>query len=200
MIIFDSLTPKQSTYFRTRQDDTKMNVIFHTTTAIGVAVMLTDTKRIELSTTSKSVIGTSVLAFTVGLISHGALDYIPHCYPINSKLDAIAGLTMMLATTWLTNKKYRLIMGLSFLGCIFPDLVDLSPSIINKQLGISLPTIDKIFPWHLHEYSGSIYNDNCDNSTLNYILLLLTICIIFWCRRTDIKIIFKKTDDKNNCP
>ena len=171
-----------------------MNVIFHTTTAISVAVLLTDTKRIEQLTISKSVIWTSMLAFTVGLISHGVLDYIPHCYPINSKIDAIAGLTMILLITWLTNKKYRLIMGLSFLGCIFPDLVDLLPSIINKQLGLSLPIIDQVFPWHLHDYSGSIYNENCNNSTLNHVLLLLTVCIICWCRRTDLKRIFRKDD------
>lgn len=169
-----------------------MNVIFHTATAISVAVLLTDTKRIEQSTTSSNVIWTSILAFTVGLISHGALDYIPHCYPINSKLDAIVGLIIILTTTWLTNKRYRIIIALSFLGSIFPDLIDLSPAIINQQLGLNLPTFEKVFPWHLHNYSGSIYNDNCNNSTLNHILLLLTIGIICWCRRTDIKAIITK--------
>ncbi|AFM02788.1 hypothetical protein Fleli_0301 [Bernardetia litoralis DSM 6794] len=110
---------------------------------------------------------------------------------INSKLDAITGLTMILTITWLTNKKYRLIIGLSFLGCIFPDLIDLFPAIINKQIGLSLPIIEKIFPWHLHNYSGSIYSDSCNNSTLNHILLLLTVSIVVWCRRTDAKLIFK---------
>lgn len=175
-----------------------MNIIFHTTTAISVAVLLTDTKRIEQSSTSKAAVLTSVSAFAVGLISHGVLDYIPHCYPINSKIDAFVGLTMILTITWLTNKKYRLIMGLSFLGCVFPDLIDQSPNIINKLLGLNLPTIDTIFPWHLHEYSGSIYNEKCDNSTLNHILLLLTICIICWCRRTELKTMLKRTNKKNN--
>lgn len=36
-----------------------MNVILHTTTAISVAVLLTDTKRIEQSTTSNNVTWTS---------------------------------------------------------------------------------------------------------------------------------------------
>jgi hypothetical protein len=108
-----------------------MNVIFHTTTAISVALLLTDTNKIKQSTTSEIIYWSSLFAFTVGLISHGALDYIPHCYPINSKVDAIAGLTMILITIWLTNKKYRLIIGFSFLGSIAPDIVDLSPSIIN---------------------------------------------------------------------
>jgi hypothetical protein len=123
-----------------------MNILFHTTTAISVAVLLTDTNRVEQATNSKIIYWTSFLAFTVSLISHGALDYIPHGYPINSKFDAIAGLTMILLTIWLTNKKYRLIMGLAFLGSIVPDIIDLSPAIINKQLGLSIPIIDKIFP------------------------------------------------------
>lgn len=83
-------------------------------------------------------------------------------------------------------------MGLSFLGCVFPDLIDLSPGIINKQLGLSLPTFGNLFPWHLHDYSGSIYTGNCNNSTLNHILLLLTSCVVCWCRRTDVKTMFKK--------
>jgi hypothetical protein len=36
------------------QDNTKVNVIFHTTTAISVTVLLTDIKRIEQSTTSSN--------------------------------------------------------------------------------------------------------------------------------------------------
>ncbi|WP_027002885.1 hypothetical protein [Hugenholtzia roseola] len=175
-----------------------MNVIFHTTTAVGVAILLTDTKRIEQARTLKDTIWTSILAFIVGVISHGALDYIPHCYPINSKLDVFAGLAMILITVWLTNKKYQFIMGLSFLGSIFPDLVDLSPSIINKQLGFNLPILDKIFPWHLHDYSGSNYTNDCSNSFLNHLLLLLTISIILWCRQTDLRAIFNKKYDKNN--
>ena len=169
-----------------------MNVLFHTTTAVSIAVLLTDTKRIEQSTTSKEIFLTSFLAFTVGIISHGALDYIPHCYPIHSKLDAIFGLIMILTTTWLAHKKYRLIMLFSFLGCIFPDILDLSPSIINKQLGLELPIFDKIFPWHFHKYSGSIYTNDCNYSTLNHFLLLFTIGIVFWCRRLDFKTIFER--------
>lgn len=167
-----------------------MNALFHTTTAISVAVLLTDTSRIEQASTSKNRIWTSVFAFFVGIISHGALDYIPHCYPINSKLDAIASLILILTTIWFTNKKYRLIIGLSFLGCIFPDLVDLSPGIINKLTGFNLPINDKLFPWHFHEYSGSIYNGECDNSTLNHSLIILTCSIICWARRSDLQKLF----------
>jgi len=169
-----------------------MNVLFHTTSAICVAVTLTDTKEIEQSTTSKKVVLTGLLGFVVGVIFHGALDYIPHCYPINSKLDAISGLIMIISTIWLTNKRYRLIMGLSFLGSIFPDLVDLLPVIVEQYLELGLPKSEKVFPWHLEKYSGSIFTDDCSNSTLNHTLLLLTIGIICWSRKSDLKIIFRK--------
>ncbi len=170
-----------------------MNVLFHTITAISVSVLLTDTKRIEQSTTSIIIVTTSISTFALGIISHGVLDYIPHCYPLNSKLDVIISLTLILATLWMTNKKYRLIMALSFIGCIFPDLVDLSPNIINKQFALHLPIIEKIFPWHLHQYSGSIYSGDCNNSTLNHVLLLSTVFIICWFRKTDFKAMFKKS-------
>jgi hypothetical protein len=169
-----------------------MNVVFHTTAAIGIAVLLTDTKKIESSVDFKDIILISMAAFIAGIISHGALDYIPHCYPINSKIDAIAGLIIILTTIWLANKKYRLIMVFSFLGCILPDLIDLLPNILNKQLGLNLPVIDKIFLWHFHDYSGSIYTSNCKYSTLNHILLLLNTFIVCWCRRKDLKIMFNK--------
>jgi hypothetical protein len=163
-----------------------MNVIFHTTTAFGVSVLLTDTKAMATAT-NKKVIEAGVFGFLLGLLSHGTLDYIPHCYPINSKLDAIAGLTMIIALVWLTKKRYRLITGLSFVGSLFPDLVDLSPGILNKQLGLSLPIINKIFPWHWHEYSGSIYGGDCGVSTANHLFVILTVIIICWSRRSDLK-------------
>lgn len=167
-----------------------MNVLFHTATAIGITVLLTDTRSMEQPGSSKKIIGTGILAFILGIIGHAALDYIPHCYPIPSKVDAIASLAIILFTTWCCNKKYRLIIVLSFLGSIFPDLIDLSPAILNKQLGLAIPKFEKVFPWHFHEYSGSIYDDSCRNSTLNHELLLLSIVIICWCRRTDAKMIF----------
>lgn len=167
-----------------------MNVVFHTMTAIAVAVALTDSRRIDQSSTSAFLTG--ALTFVVGIISHGVLDYVPHCYPINSKIDALLGVTIILATTWLANKRYRLIVAFSFIGSMIPDLIDLAPAIINKQLGTSLPTFNKIFPWHSTDFSGSIYNNNCQNSAINHILLVLTLSIICWTRRTDIQNIFRR--------
>ena len=169
-----------------------MNVIFHTTTAIGVTVLLTNTIRIGDRPTTNKVIPTALCVFAIGIISHGVSDFIPHCYPINSRVDVITGLIVIFSTIWLTNRHYRLIIGLAFLGCIFPDIVDLAPKTINRHLNLGLTIPNNIFPWHWHEYSGSIYNGNCNVSTLNHLLLAISIIIALWTRQTDLKIIFKK--------
>ena len=174
-----------------------MNVIFHTTAAIGVAVLLTKTDKIEHSkNTQKQVFQTSVFTFIVAVLSHGLLDYIPHCYPINSKIDAFLGLIIIFATIFLTNRRYRLIVALSFLGSIFPDLVDLLPTILNKQFGLNLPEMGKIFPWHWRSFSGSIYVKDCQISTLNHVLVLSIIGIVCWLNKTDFKRIFLDTTTK----
>lgn len=170
-----------------------MNIIFHTTTAIGVTVLVTDTVRLGDKPSLNRVIPTALYAFFIGIISHGGLDFIPHCYPINSKLDVIAGLLMILLTLRLTNRHFRTITGFASLGAIFPDLVDLGPKIVNKHLNLGLTLPDNIFPWHWHAYSGSIYNGACNVSTFNHLLLLLMIGAILWTRQTDSKAIFKKS-------
>lgn len=164
-----------------------MNIIFHTATAIGVTVLLTDTNRITPEAGIKKGIWTALSAFFVGFATHAAIDYMPHCYPINSKADALISLIVIILALWFIRKPYKLIAGLSFLGCIFPDIIDLLPQILNKYLGLGFPVAEKIFPWHWQEYTGAIINHHCAVSVLNQIILLLTIAMICWFRRTDLK-------------
>lgn len=163
-----------------------MNVLFHLTSAIGLAVLLTDAKSLTRSQTVRPVLVTGILGFAAGIISHGALDYIPHCYPVNAKADAVTGLLLMLFLTVKTNRKFRFITVATLLGTVFPDLVDLAPAILNKQLDLNLPIVEKIFPWHWKEYSGSIYQSSCNISTLNHLLLGASVIIVCWCRRVDV--------------
>ncbi|MGB1242831.1 MAG: hypothetical protein ACPG49_09940, partial [Chitinophagales bacterium] len=146
-----------------------MNVFFHTTTAIGIAIALTDTQRLCPHTPIKNTLPTTFFAFVVGIIGHGTLDYIPHCYPIPSKVDVILGLFIIVTCIWRSQHTYRLILFASFVGSIFPDLIDLSPAILHKYIGTPIPTSTKLFPWHWHEYSGSIYTQNCGVLTFNHI-------------------------------
>ena len=171
-----------------------MNVLFHTTVAFGVAVLLTDTNRVRPNAIVKDSLITGLIAFAIGIILHGVLDYMPHCYPIDSKVDAILSFIIIAILIYLTNKRYRLITGLAFFGGIFPDLADHSQGILNKYFGLNFPIGDKFFPWHWQEYSGSIYNSNCGISTLNHILIILTVVGFCWVRRTDMKRMFNKNE------
>lgn len=166
-----------------------MNVFFHVSTAIGVAVVLTDTTKIK---SVKASIIPALFAFGCGVIIHGILDYLPHGYPFNAKPDAILGLLIISITTFLSAKKYRLIVGAAFLGSIFPDLLDLLPSIVNKYSGLSIFVNEyKFFPWHWKEYSGSIFTAGMDPvSALNHLMVILLTVITCWFRRTDMKRMF----------
>ncbi|WP_115373922.1 hypothetical protein [Adhaeribacter pallidiroseus] len=157
---------------------------------IGIATILTDTKKTSPEAKLTDTLKIEISAFIVGIISHGALDYIPHCYPINSRVDVILGLAFIIVLTLLANNKYKGIIGLTLIGCIFPDLVDLSPAIINKNLGFNLPILDKVFPWHWHVYSGSIYNYSCGVSTINHLLVIVAVGIVCWYRRADFSNLF----------
>ena len=166
-----------------------MNILFHTTAAIGLIATLNETSSGEYSNKKKMVLG--LICFAIGIVSHGALDYIPHCYPINPKVDVIIGAIIIGTVTLLSKPKYRLIVGLTFLGNIFPDIIDLSPQILNKYLELSIPLNDKIFPWHWEKYSGSIFIDDCKTSTLNHLILItvtVSICIM---KKNNLKNIFK---------
>ncbi len=165
-----------------------MNVLFHVTTAVGVAVVLTDTTKIK---SVKESITPAFFAFVCGVVIHGILDYMPHTYPFNAKLDAILGLLIMCIAVFISTRKYILIVSLAFLGSIFPDLIDLMPSILNRYLGLNISFYqDKLFPWHWSEYSGSIFIGKNIVSDINHILVVLLTAIICWCRRTDFKNIF----------
>jgi hypothetical protein len=170
-----------------------MNIFFHLASAVAVVVLITDTAKLKNNNSKKQVIWIALSAFIVSIIAHGALDYIPHCYPIHSILDVVFGSIIIVITTWLANKKYRIIVFAALIGSIFPDLVDHLPRIVNKHFQLNIPILPKIFPWHFIENSGSIYTNECNNSTFNHILLMITILIFSWSRRSDVKLIFKQS-------
>lgn len=102
---------------------------------------------------------------------HGLLDYLPHAYPINSVVDVVLSLALISIMLLLTERGRWLLLGVCFIGAIFPDLVDLGPAIVNIRLGWSLPVF-KIFPWHWREYSGSIYDGSRGVESFLYHLIV----------------------------
>jgi hypothetical protein len=91
----------------------------------------------------------------------------------------------------LTNIRYRIFIAFSFLGSLFPDIIDLSPNIINKYSNLYFPVHQNIFPWHWKVYSGSIYTSDCGYSIFYQIILIFTVLIVCWIKRTKINLLIR---------
>jgi hypothetical protein len=165
-----------------------MNVIFHLTTSFTIAVVsIRSVKKISGEKISKTRL---LFSFLLSVISHGILDLTPHCYPINSRADAIIGSLLVLSCILLVAEPYKLLFSLCIAGSIFPDLIDLSPKILNKYLNLSLPIFQNIFPWHWKSLSGSIYTNSCQTSNIIHVALLLFILTTLILNRKILKLIF----------
>ena len=134
-----------------------MNVIFHTLASVATAAVLSTQLKEKKPINSITGLTILVIGFTTGILLHGLLDWIPHQYPLPSVLDVVVSLILFSIIFMLAHNEARWILFACFLGAIFPDLVDLGPAILNRQMQLHLPTA-KIFPWHWKEYSGSIYD------------------------------------------
>jgi len=152
-----------------------MNVIFHTATAIGlIAVTIPESDKLK----NKNPLGLVLFLFIGGIILHGALDYTPHRYPLNSKVDVILSLALWIALLCTIRKEFILLVLASLVGNVLPDIIDHLPRILNINFDLGLPEYGKIFPWHQKEYSGSIYQGHKAVSMINHGLLLLMVALI----------------------
>lgn len=167
-----------------------MNILFHIATGAAIIILHSHIKHPNKTRFYGS-------GFILGVISHGILDYTPHCYPIPSKIDAILGLLIMISTLFFVKKKFKILVSAIFFGCVFPDLIDLSPGILNTLFHINLPIFDKVFPWHYHQYSGSIYSTDCTVSMANHGLVLMFCSIIIFLKLGFIKKNILRTDKSN---
>lgn len=161
-----------------------MNVLFHLAAGFGIAVA------VSTEVAKPKIPLTATTGAFIAFVSHALLDYTPHCYPINSKIDVIAGIISLLVLTFFARKGYRLIMLATLFGSVLPDVVDLLPAILNKQLHLELPVYNKVFPWHWKNYSGSIYYGNCSTSHLNTAMICFATGIIMLVRWNTIKTIY----------
>jgi len=176
-----------------------MNMVIHLTTAIGIVLLVTDTSTAVVYKKFRTPVLTGLFAFTLGVISHAVLDYLPHCYHVPQTVDGILGLTMIITMFSLANKKYRFIVGLTIMGVFLPDLVDQWPLIVNKCSGLNLAPAGQLCPWHWTRFSGSIYDQKSTVSTINHIIVLMAIVTIFRIRWSSLKIIFSRKEVfKNN--
>lgn len=161
-----------------------MNVLFHLTAGFGIVLALCPVAP------KPKVWTTAATGAFIAFVSHALLDYTPHCYPINSKIDVIGGFILLLALVFFARKEYRLIMFATLFGAILPDLIDLLPDILNKQLKLDLPGFPKIFPWHWKIYSGSIYNGHCGTSHINIAMICIAVFTLIILKHKTVKWIY----------
>ena len=114
----------------------------------------------------------------MGVILHGVLDLVPHSYPIRSDVDVVLSLALFACAMICAKRQNLILLAACFLGAIVPDVVDLAPAIVNHHLGWSLPVV-KLFPWHWHRYSGSIYDGSHAAESLSLHLVVVALCAIF---------------------
>jgi hypothetical protein len=99
-----------------------------------------------------------VTAFTLLLcaMSHGLLDGLPHEYPFRALGDTLWTAGLFVAWMLFIQPRYRLLLAFAFVGAELPDLIDHVPRDLNRHLGLHLPVLPKVFPWHHREGSGSL--------------------------------------------
>lgn len=164
-----------------------MNVLFHLTAGFGIALAVCP----EAAQPKVALIAAAG-AF-IAFVSHALLDYTPHCYPINSKIDVIGGFILLLALTFFARKEYRLIIFATLSGAVLPDIIDLLPAILNKQLNLELPIYTKVFPWHWKNYSGSIYTNEFHVSNINIGLLLFSVLLVVLLKKSTVRRMFSQS-------
>jgi hypothetical protein len=156
-----------------------MNVTFHTLAGLATAAVISPRLKADVSPwlfTRQDLPWLSI-GFASGVLTHGLLDYAPHAYPIKSAVDVLVSLAVFCVALFLARRRNWLLLGVCFIGCIFPDLIDLGPAIVNKRLGWSLPVV-KIFPWHWRDYSGSIYDGSRAVESSLYHLIVAGVCSV----------------------
>lgn len=166
-----------------------MNAIIHLATGFGIALTIIEAqspKTTSLHTTVQAAAG-----FTAGIIVHALLDYAPHCYPVNSRVDFISSFILLGTLIVTARKQYRLLLCCCLTGSVFPDIADLLPAIVNKQLGWHLPVSrTPLFPWHQKVYSGSLYSGNCSISNINTGMVLAIVTGMILLKRRRLRTIF----------
>ena len=159
-----------------------MNVAFHTVAALATAAVLSSRYRVRTTLPSSGFL--PAIGFIIGVLLHGLLDYAPHSYPFDSRLDVALSLALASLAISLSKAKNRFLVLACYSGSIFPDLIDLGPAAINRSFGWSLPTV-KIFPWHWHRYSGSVYDGSrsLESLLLHIVVVALSIGLLCAHRR-----------------
>ncbi|HEY8559378.1 MAG TPA: hypothetical protein VIL74_03160 [Pyrinomonadaceae bacterium] len=166
-----------------------MNITFHVIGSFATAAVLNLDK--GENWLAPRALAKYLVGFTVGVIVHGILDASPHQYPLTSKIDVILAALLLPLFLLVSQKQNLLLILFCYAGCVFPDVVDLGPAMVEKYFQISLPRLSfRLFPWHLKQYSGSIYDGSRAVESAFYHVSFSLICLslLFANRKSFLKV------------
>jgi hypothetical protein len=122
------------------------------------------------------------LAVNVAL--HAAMDLAPHTYPIPWRLDLVVSVGLVVLTLAAVRARYALLFAAAFLGGFLPDLVDQGPGLLNRLLGLRLPTRE-LFGFHSLRYEVMAYLGHPELlSAVSHFLVLAGCALLLLASRT----------------
>jgi hypothetical protein len=98
-------------------------------------------------------------ALILGVMAHGVIDGLPHEYPFRAVGDTLATAALVLPWLRFIQPRFRALLIVTLIGTVLPDVIDHVPRDLNKHLGLHLPELTKLFPWHHRGGSGSLSGD-----------------------------------------
>lgn len=156
-----------------------MNVTFHALGSFATAAVLSaKLAPCENGFFLRSDLPFLAIGFITGILLHGVLDFAPHGYLFPAAFDIALCLALFAAFAFMVRRRNLILLIACYVGCLFPDIVDLLPAMINKRVNLGLPVI-KLFLWHWRDFSGSIYDGSRQfESNLWHSLLFATSVIL----------------------
>lgn len=159
-----------------------MNVFFHTVSALAMSSVSVRLFSQQLSTPRKplSLVGLGVLLFGVSIAWHMVLDVTPHQYPFRSKPDIAISLMVFIGfCSLVVRRRFWWLFVVVFVGHLFPDLIDLGPTMLKEFTGWSIPSFsEKVFFCHREPWSGSIFDGSRTLESHSYHLLTVAIAMM----------------------
>lgn len=136
-----------------------MNITFHAVMGIATGISLAMVLPAEEPSIwpKREDVPWLLAGLSLNVLLHGVLDILPHTYPFPWWSDIPLALFLCVLALAMVRRRYLLLLALSLLGALLPDLVDLGPPLLNHAFRWHLPTWEA-FPWHWEAYSGSIYD------------------------------------------
>ena len=155
-----------------------MGVTFHALTSVSIAATIAAQTKNPLDGMHLKGHGVFLLIILcVCILSHGILDVLPHQYPLPASVDVVMSLIGITGVAFCTKKDRRFLLLFCFLGCLLPDVIDLTFPILNRKLGMAFPTY-RIFPWHWPAYSGSIFDGRRLFESTCYHSVVVSLCLL----------------------